>query len=118
MIDPIELTVGVVAEALPGVPVSTEVPQARPDRLVVVTLEGMRDDGFLTTANMGLTVWGTSDRDAAGMTWAALDALRDESLTHPYLSAAQLESMSRDEWTSTGQARYYARTQLIINTDE
>ena len=46
------------------------------------------------------------------------DALREEALTHPYLSAAQLETLSRDEWTSTGQARYFARLQLTINTDE
>lgn len=118
MVDPIELTVSVLKEALEGVPVSTEVPSDRQPRFVSVSLEGMQDDGFLTTADLGLVVWGRTDRDAAGMTFRAIDALRDESMTHPYLSAAQLQSMSRDEWTSTGQARYFASVQLIINTDE
>lgn len=120
MVDPIALAVGVLADALDPVPVSTEVDFNRQgfDRLAVVTLEGMQDDGFLTTATIGLTIWGRTDRDAFGMTVAAADALRDEALTHPYLSAAQLESMARDEWTSTGQSRYFARVQLIINTDE
>lgn len=124
MVDPIQLTVEVVAEALQTVPVSTEIPStaahpaAQPERFVVVTLEGMQDDGFLAVANVSLTVWGLSDRDAFGMATAAADALREESLTHPYLSAAQLETLTRDEWTSTGQARYFARMQLTINTDE
>lgn len=124
MVDPIQLTVEVVAEALQTVPVSTEMPfsashpSAQPERYVVVTLEGMQDDGFLAVANVSLTVWGLSDRDAFGMATAAVDALREESLTHPYLSAAQLETLTRDEWTSTGQARYFARMQLTINTDE
>lgn len=120
MVDPIALTVGVLVQALAPVPVATEVDFNRqtPDRLAVVTLEGLQDDGFLAQATMGLTIWGRTDRDAFGMAVAAADALRDEALTHPYLSAAQLESMSRDEWTSTGQSRYFARVQLIINTDE
>lgn len=126
MVDPIQLTVEVVAGALRDVPVSTELPHTaaspsgggQPERYVVVTLEGLQDDGFLALANVSLTVWGLSDRDAFGMATAAADALREESLTHPYLSAAQLETLSRDEWTSTGQARYFARVQLTINTDE
>lgn len=124
MVDPIQLTVGVVAGALQGVPVSTEMPfgadhtSRQPERFVVVTLEGLQDDGFLALANVSLTVWGVTDRDAFGMATAAADALREEAITHPYLSAAQLETLTRDEWTATGQARYFARMQLTINTDE
>lgn len=124
MVDPIQLTVEVVADALQTVPVSTEVPftaahpSEQPQRYVVVTLEGLQDDGFIALANVSLTVWGLSDRDAFGMATAAADALREEALTHPYLSAAQLETLTRDEWTATGQARYFARMQLTINTNE
>lgn len=116
--DPIEMAVGILAEAFGDVPVSTEVPFDRPERLVVVVMEGGASDGYLATPYLGITCWGSDDHDARSMAAYAADALREASLDHPLLSAAQLESLARDEWTATGQARYYARVRLTVNLDE
>lgn len=115
--DCIALVVGILADAL-DVPVSTEVPADRPSRLVTVALDGMQGDGYLLLSQVGLTCWGMSDMDAHGMALASVEALRTAAETHPYLSAVQLETMSRDTWTATGQARYFAELTLVINTDE
>lgn len=49
---------------------------------------------------------------------SAVEALWEAAAEHPYLSACQLETLSRDEWSKTGQARYVATVSLVINTDE
>lgn len=119
--DATELTVGLLQEAFESVPVSTELPMGRqnaPERLVVVTLAGGPDDGFLAMPLMGITCYGATDRDAFNMAKFAADTLAEAAEDHPYLSAAENESISRDEWTTTGQARYYALVRLYINTDE
>lgn len=118
--DPITIALDVLREAFPDVRVTTEVPMGRerPDRLVAVTLEGMESDGLLARARVDVICWGRSDRDAFGMATLAADALRDAALDHPFLSSAGLDSLARDEWTATGQARYFAAMTLHINTDE
>lgn len=119
--DATELTVGILQDAFGSVPVSTELPMGRqnaPERLVVVTLMGGPDDGFLWEPVMGITCYGTTDRDAFGMAQYAAEAMAEAAMDHPYMSAAETESISRDEWTTTGQARYYAQVRLTINTDE
>ena len=119
--DATELTVSLLREAFQDVPVSTELPMGRenrPERLVVVTLVGGPDDGFLYTPLMGITCYGTTDRDAFLMAQYAADTLAEAAMDHPYLSESETESISRDEWTTTGQSRYYAQVRLYINTDE
>lgn len=118
MEDPIGITLSVLRDALDGVPVSTEIPSDRPERQVSVTLENGVTDDMLTVALVGLTCWGRSDRDAFGIAQAATEALREAALDHPLLSSARVEALSRDEWTATGQGRYYARVRLVINIDE
>lgn len=115
--DCIELTVGILAREL-EVPVSTEVPQNRPGAFVLVDLVGDYSDEFLLRPRIGLTVWGETDRVAHTLAMSCVDVLRDAALDHPYLSAAQLETMSREEWTRTGQARYLVEINLTVNTDE
>ena len=115
--DCIELAVGILADAL-EVPVSTEHPRERPQTFVLVALVGDYSDEFLLRPRIGITVWGETDRAAHTLAMSCVDALRDASLDHPYLSAAQLETMSREEWTRTGQARYLVEMDLVINTDE
>lgn len=117
MVDPIELVVGILSDAM-AVPVSTEAPADRPDRLVQVTLVADDGDELILHPRVELLCWGDSDRDAHRMARAAVDALRDAALDHDYLSAASLATMARDEWSRTGQARYLAEVDLIINTDE
>ena len=114
--DAIELAVGILSDEL-TVPVSTEIPPTRPQRMVAVTLDADYSTEQLTRVNLGLTCWGTSDRDAHGIAMSAVDVLRDAALDHDLLSACQLETMARDEWTKTGQARYFASVVLTINTE-
>lgn len=115
--DVVKLAVGILSEALVA-PVSTEVPPDRPERMVNVALDSMQSDGFLLTPRLMLTCWGTSDRDAFGLATSAVDALREAALDHDYLSAVDLESMAREEWSRTGQSRYMALVTLYVNTDE
>lgn len=115
MTDDTALVVGILADAL-DVPVSTEVPQQRPQRFVMVSLTGDTSTQFIHSVRYGLTVWGTTDADAHGLAMSAWHALADAAQDHELLSAVGLDSMSRDEWTATGAARYLVQLDLIINT--
>lgn len=115
--DPIKLVKDIITEVL-DVPVSTEIPPDRPDRLVVVSLDGNQSTPFVLRPRIGLTCWGSSDMDAMGIATSAVDALWDAALDHPYLSACELETMSRQEWGRNGRSRYLAEVNLTINTDE
>ena len=116
--DPIAMTVSILSDALPEVPVQTEVPESRPDRMVTVSLDGGTGDAFIMRPRIGLTCWGRSDMDANGIAVACIEALAGAAEVHPYLSHVALESLARDEWTRTGAARYFAQLDLTINTDE
>ena len=115
--DPTELVISILSDAL-AVPVSTDIPEGRPDRLVLVDLSGDQSTQHLLLPRYMLTCWGTSDRDAHGIALSAIQALQEAALDHPYLSAAQLETMSREEWSRNGQGRYMAEIDLVINVDE
>lgn len=112
--DDIAMVVGILADALP-VPVGTEIPPTRPQRMVCVSLTADDSTELLHHITVTLMVWGTSDVDARGLATSAVHALTDAAKTHDLLSSAELETMSRDEWTATGQARYLAQLDLIIN---
>ena len=121
MLDTTKLVLDILSDAL-DVHVTTKMPKdvAHPDpqRMVLVDLEGDQSTPFLLLPRYGLTCWGLTDRDAHGIAVAAVCALQDAALDHPYLSACDLESMSRDEWSRSGQSRYLATVDLTINTDE
>lgn len=115
--DAIELAVGILADALEA-PVMTDIPMERPQRLVTVDLDGDESTEFILRPRLALTCWGTSDKDAHGLALSAVQALQEAAETHPYLSAASLDTMSREEWSRNGQGRYLALVTLTINTDE
>lgn len=117
--DPIELTVDILKENVLAT-VSTEMPKdrERPARYVMVGLDGDVSTPLLLRPRLALTCWGTSDRDANQLAISAIEALRDAALDHPYLSACDLETLSREEWSRNGQSRYLAIIELTINTDE
>lgn len=117
MIDPIELVVSILSDEM-EVPVNTERPPDRPLRFVQVFLGGDQSDEFFLAPRIDLLCWGATDKEAHGIARSAVDALQMASLDHPYLSSVRLESMGRDEWTKTGQARYLAEVDLFINRDE
>lgn len=117
MVDCIGIVVGILSGAL-TVPVSTEIPDGRPDRFVLVSLDGDSSTEFVLRPRISLTCWGQTDRDAMGIAVSALHALQEAAMDHALLSAAELESMSRDEWTRTGQGRYVSLVTLTVNTEE
>lgn len=121
MIDSIMLVVGILNDAL-DVPVGTEIPSNVtsdvPRELVTVALDGDLSDEFLQRPRMTLTCWGKTNKEAHALAVACVDALRDESLDHPYLANVDLETMSRDLWTRTGQSRYLVVVELTIDNDE
>lgn len=117
MIDTTEIVVGILADAL-DVPVSTDIPMQRPDRLVMVALESEEDDPFLLRPTYSLTCWGMSDVDAKGIAMSALHALADAAATHGWLSHVAMDNLTRDEWSGTGQARYVLTLRMVFNTDE
>ena len=113
----IDLVVGLLEDAL-AVPICTDIPRDRPPRMVLVSLDGDASSEFLLKPRVALTCWGTSDRDAHEGALSAVQALQDAALDHPYLSGVDLETMSRDEWSRTGQGRYLAILNLTINVDD
>lgn len=117
--DCISLVVGILADEI-GAPVSTDRSRDAHARgpQVSVSLIGDYSDEFLLRPRIGLTVWGDTDRAAHSLAMSCVDALRDASLDHPYLSAVQLETMSREEWSRTGQSRYLVELDLTVNTDD
>lgn len=114
--DATKLVLDLLSDAL-SVPVSTDIPRDRPERLVLVDLSGDESTPYLLRPRYDLTCWGTSDKDAKGIAISAVQALQEAALDHPYLSACQLETMSREEWTRNGQGRYLAVVGLVINID-
>ena len=117
MVDFIAMVREILTDAL-VVPVMTDIPENRPQRMVMVDLDGDASTPYVLRPRISLTCWGSSDRDALGMATSAVDALREAALDHDLLSAVELESISREEWSRTGQSRYYALLTLVINTDE
>lgn len=121
MIDSITLAVGILNGAL-DVPVGTEIPANVtadvPRELVTVALDGDLSDEFLQRPRLTLTCWGKTDKEAHALAVACVDALREESLDNPYLANVDLETMSRDLWSRTGQSRYLAVVELVIDNDE
>ena len=114
--NPIDLVVEILSEEM-DVPVSTEVPNDRPARFIAVSLEGDASDALILRPRIALTCWGATDRDAHGIAVTAIDALREVALDHEYLSSVDLETMSREEWSRTGQSRYLVLLELTINID-
>lgn len=112
-----DLVVEILKDAL-SVPVSSDIPRDRPGRFVLVDLSGDRSTPYLLMPTYDLTCWGTSDRDAHGIALSAVQALQEAAEDHPYLSACDMETMSREEWSRNGQGRYLAVVDLVINTDE
>ena len=116
--DPTQLVIEILAPALTGVKVSTEMPADRPESdYVGVSRNGGYDDPFLLQPRVDLLCWSDSDKHAYDLAMSCIDVLWDAAEDHPYLSAAQLDTLSRDEWSKTGHARYRATVSLVINTD-
>ena len=115
--DYMQLVLEILRDGL-SCPVVTDIPADRQERLVMVTLDGDNSNEYLLRPRLMLTCWGTSDRDAFGLTLTALDVLSEAALDHELLSSVERESVSQEEWSRNGQARFMALVSLTINTDE
>lgn len=114
--DTTPIVVGILSDAL-SVPVSTEMPPDRPSQYVLVDLAGDQSTPFVLRPRYALTCWGTSDMDAKGIALSAVQALQEAAEDHDLFSSAQLETMSREEWSRDGQSRYVAMVDIVINTE-
>lgn len=114
-LDSVGIVVAVLRAALPGIKVSTEMPARRPGRAVMVAQVGGTCDEFTDRPRIEMTCWGTSDTDARTLAMDAVLALSDAAEAHPYLSSSEMETISRDEWTQDGSARYRAVADLVVN---
>lgn len=111
------MVVAALRSALPGVPISTEVPQGRPTRMVMVARTGNHGvtDEFVDRGTYELQCWGQSDADASSLALSAFAALSDAALDHPYMSSVSMETLGRDEFTQTGAARYRVVVDVTAN---
>lgn len=60
-----------------SVPVATEVPEERPERMLAVGVAGGESDGFTETLRLALDAWGQSDLEAHTLLNEALEAVYD-----------------------------------------
>lgn len=111
------LSVPVTTPALEAIPTMGSIPQDRPSRLVLVDLDGDASSEFLQRPRLALTCWGTTNREAHEIALSAVDALREAAMDHDLLSAVELESISSEQWSRTGQGRYLVLLTAYINTD-
>lgn len=111
------LSVPVTTPALEAIPTMGSIPQDRPARLVLVDLDGDASSEFLQRPRLALTCWGTTNREAHEIALSAVDALCEAAMDHDLLSAVELESISSEQWSRTGQGRYLVLLTAYINTD-
>lgn len=108
------INVAILSDAL-DVPVTTQVPKDRPERMVCVSRSGGTMDEFFDRPEITLICWGSTDAEASGLAISAIHALSEAAQTHDLLSSSDLDSMSRDSWSATGEARYRVVLQQVIN---
>lgn len=114
--DPNSLCVSILSKALRGVEVSTEVPHARPrGPFVQVSRTGGDRLDFIDRPIMTLICWASSDSSAYALGIDCVHELERQAAVDPFLSSAELISMSRDEWGANGQSRYMVQVRLTIN---
>lgn len=112
--DATAINVAILSEAL-EVPVCTQVPKDRPARMVCVERSGGSSEDCFDLPEITLLCWGATDAEASGIAITAAHALAEAAQTHDLLSSSELDSMSRDSWSATGEARYRAVLQQVIN---
>lgn len=113
--DDTALIVAILQDAF-DVPVSTEIPPTRPERLLHVNYQCRESDVLLHRGTLYLTAWGRTAVEARGMAETVAYELADVALTHDLLSSASLERIDNDTWSRDGQARCTAEISLVINT--
>lgn len=112
--DAVAINVATLKAAL-DVPVSSEIPIERPERMVCVQRSGGPRDECFDYPEITLLCWGATDAEASGLAISAAHALSEAAESHPLLSSSEMDTMSRDEWSTNGAARYRVVIQQVIN---
>lgn len=116
MIDETQLCIDILKSALTDVEVSSELPFEHPcGSYVQVSRTGGDESEELATPIMTFICWGKSDVQAKALAADCVHAMADQAKIDPLLSDSRLITMSRDEWTATGQSRYMVQLKLTIN---
>ncbi|MDD7203185.1 MAG: hypothetical protein SOV20_08815 [Coriobacteriales bacterium] len=113
MVDSVAIVVGILASAL-DVPVSTEIPEQRPDRFVLVGRDGGGGDEFVDKPRILTLCWGTSDSDVEAIASDVFDALSSAAETDEHLFSAECETKSGIYKQGSG-ARCRIVFDLVIN---
>ena len=115
--NPVAICIDAIATRVPNVTASSEMPPSRDIALpyVQISRTGGAGTDYLDTPIMTLFCWADTDERAYMLAENVKNAVADEAMEHPYLSASSLVSMSRDEWAGDGRARYMLQLQLTIN---
>lgn len=115
-----ETTVGtcvrIIEEAI-GVEASSEMPLDRDAGApyVQVSRTGGEDGEFIDRPIMTLMCWAASDQAAYMLAEDCLRAVKEAAKDDEWMSACEMVSMSRDQWTPAGAARYMLQMRLTIN---
>lgn len=116
MADAAKICLDILERSLPGIPVTSELPFERPEPpMIQISRTGGEEAEFLSKPVMQMLCWGGDDPGAQALCMDAVHALKEAAEGDDALSAVDCQSMSRDEWAPTGEARYRAQLKLVIN---
>lgn len=117
--DPNKLVIDVINACLSDVVVSTELPPEGTQSLpyIMVSRTGGTDSEFVLSPVMTLMCWESTDSNAYSLAIAVKEALQKAAEDHPYLSSVEFLSLSRDQWSASGQSRYALQVRLTINVE-
>lgn len=116
--DAVQIVVDILNESLTNAAVCTEIPPEPPKKAtVMVSQTGGEIGEFIDRPIMTLLCWGGSDKEAYSFSTTVFHSLAEVADIHPLLSAVELVTMSRDEWSATGQSRYMLEVRLTINKE-
>lgn len=114
--DPTRLCISILKRAFPDIPITSEIPFERPPApLIQISRTGGEDTDFVSKPVMQMLCWGGSDPGSQALCMDAVSALRAAAEEDKVLSSVVCQSVSRDEWTVEGEARYRAQLNLVIN---
>lgn len=118
MADANEIVRQILVKGLNKVKVSTDLPPGKcRSPYVMVSRTGGADEDFVDRPIMTIMCWASSDKKAYSLAISCRDALNEAAEDHPLLTSVETISLSRDEWTTTGNARYMLEMQMTINKE-
>lgn len=119
LLDPIGLCMEILHRMLPSkVTVTEDMPADHPRTpYVMPSITGGDEDDFVSKPIITLTCWDSADESARRLAQSCAHDLALAAQDHPLLSAAQLVTLSRDEYAPRGFGCYEAQVKLTINKE-